>query len=80
MQRALSATPAVIDKCFAQLTDVFTRQGLVGESYSEVARRMWNCDETGLCTSVVSKKVICRKGDRVVTKSGVDLKEIMSLF
>ena len=48
MQRALSAAPAVIDKFFAQLTDVLTREGLVGKSYSEMARRMWNCDETGL--------------------------------
>ena len=30
MQRALSATPAVIDKFFAQLTDILTREGLVG--------------------------------------------------
>ena len=31
---------------------------------------MWNCDETGFCTSVTSKRIICRRGVRVVSEIG----------
>lgn len=39
-------------------------------SYSERGRRLWNCDETGVCTAVASKKILARRGDKNVHETG----------
>ena len=37
---------------------VLRDEGLLELKYSDLTARLWNCDETGLCTSVTSTKVI----------------------
>ena len=37
---------------------------------SERGRRIWNCDETGICTAVASRKIITRRGDKDVHETG----------
>lgn len=39
-------------------------------SLSERGRRIWNCDETGVCTSVASRKILARRGDKDVHETG----------
>ena len=49
-----------------------SEEGVLDQSCNERGRRMWNCDETGLCTctSVSSNRVICQRGVRVVSEIG----------
>ena len=37
---------------------------------SERGRRLWNCNETGVCTAVASRRVLARKGEKVVHETG----------
>ena len=39
-------------------------------SYSERGRRLWNCDETGTCTAVASRKTLTRRGEKNVHETG----------
>ena len=39
-------------------------------SYSERGRRLWNCDETGICTAVASRKILARRGEKNVHETG----------
>ena len=39
-------------------------------SYSERGRRIWNCDETGICTAVASRKILTRRGEKNVHETG----------
>ena len=44
---------------------MLTKAGLDPEDLI-IATRLWNCDETAFCTSVSSKKLIARRGMKVV--------------
>ena len=45
-------------------------EGLLDLKYSDLAARLWNCDETDLSTSVTSTKVIVRRGGKHVVEVG----------
>ena len=70
IQRARCCTPDVIEGYFKKLQEVLADEGLMLLPYGELAGRLWNCDETGLCTSVTSPKVIVRGGVRGVVEVG----------
>lgn len=52
------------------MQDTFQKNRLNELSYSELGRRVWNCDETGVCTAVASRKVLARRGDKNVHETG----------
>ena len=56
IQRAKAGSTEVVDKLFSNLEKILQEKGLLTLPYSELGRSLWNCDETGLCTSVTSKK------------------------
>ena len=39
-------------------------------SYSDLGQWLWNCDKTGICISVSTKKVLIRRGTRAVAEVG----------
>lgn len=39
-------------------------------SPSERGRRIWNCDEMGICTAVASGKVLAQRGEKNVHETG----------
>lgn len=39
-------------------------------SYSELGRRIWNCDETGVCTVVASMKILAKRGEKNIHETG----------
>ena len=45
-------------------------KGLLESNFADLGQRLWNCDETGICTSVVARKVIVKKSTRVVSEVG----------
>lgn len=45
---------------------MFLEAGLSKLSPEELKHRVWNCDETGFCTSVASKKILAKRGDKDV--------------
>ena len=49
---------------------IFEKYKLTELSYSELARRLWNCDETGVCTAIASKKVLAKRGEKNVHETG----------
>lgn len=38
--------------------------------YAKLGQRLWNCDETRICTSVATRKVLIKRGTRVVSEVG----------
>ena len=56
-QRAQCAMQEVVDAFFKRLKDLFEKTGLIGAP--DLANRIWNCDETGFCTAVASRAVLC---------------------
>lgn len=43
---------------------------LIDMSWSELGRRLGNCDETGICTAVASRKLLARRGEKDVHEVG----------
>ena len=64
--RAASATPEVFDAWFKRVEDVLLKAGLSELFIDELKHRIWNCDETGFCTSVAAMKVLAKRGDKDV--------------
>ena len=50
--------------------DFFAKNKHSGLSYSELRRRVWNADETGVCTMVSSRKILAKRGQRDVHETG----------
>lgn len=63
-QRAQCATEEVVSSFFTRVKNLFEKTGL--SSAPDLANRIWNCDETGFCTAVASKSVLCRRGAKQV--------------
>ena len=63
-QRAQCASTAVVDAFFGKLENLYQHTGLA--DVEDLANRVWNCDETGFCTAVASKAVLCRRGAKTV--------------
>ena len=54
----------VVDVLIYQLKNLLEKTGLA--QATDLANRMWNCDETGFCTAVSSKSVLTRRGAKEV--------------
>ena len=60
------AVSAWISKMSAKVTDA-----VLGElAPEELAKRMWNCDETAFATDAASKKILARRGAKQVHEVG----------
>ena len=58
--RAKAADPRVLDEWFAKVKLLFHSTALQDLNETEIAKRLWNCDETGFCTAVASQKVLAK--------------------
>ena len=48
---------------------------------TEIAKRLWNCDETGFCIAVASKTVFAKRGEKAVHEvSGGSGKEYITVL
>ena len=81
VQRAIAATAENISQFFDKLTH-FKTIGLLDLSYADLGQRLWNCDETGICTSVSARRVLVKRGTRVVSEvvCGSGREHITTLF
>ena len=72
VKRARGVTPAIVDAWIADVTRLLEEMGLMrrGRPCMDYSSRLWNCDETGFCTSFTSKKVIAQRGCREVHETG----------
>ena len=50
--------------------ELFEKHKLDKMSHSERGRRLWNCDETGICTAVASRKILTKRGAKNVHETG----------
>lgn len=68
--RAEANDPKVLDEWFAKVKSLFHSTKLEDFDEAKIAQRLWNCDETGFCTAVVSNKVLARWGAKIVHEVG----------
>ena len=64
--RALSATPEVMDAWFERVKQLFLKTGVSALSTEKLQYHIWNCDETGFCTTAACKKILAKRGERDV--------------
>ena len=64
--RATSATPEVFDEWFKRVSKLFCDIGFSDMDEDELQHRLWNCDESGFCTAVSSKKILAKRGEKEV--------------
>ena len=64
--RAVSASPEVLDSLFSRVKDVFSATGLDSLPTEELHQYLWNCDETGFCTSAAARKILAKREDKDV--------------
>ena len=69
LKRAEAGDRKIISAWFDQVNEVITKAKLNPKDPA-IATRLWNCDETAFCTSVSSKKLIARRGMKVVHEIG----------
>ena len=62
--RAIAGNQATIQGFFAKVKDLLRSQKLLDAE--DLADRLWNCDESGICTSTVSSTVLARRGSKWV--------------
>ena len=58
--RAEAANPEVLDEWFLKVQSLFSFTKLQDFDETEIAKRLWNCDETGFCTAVAYKTVLAK--------------------
>ncbi len=66
--RAEASNPVVIKAWLEKVRSFLTDHEMI--DMPDLENRMWNCDETGFCTSMSSKSVLARKGSRNVYECG----------
>ena len=64
--RAASANPEVFDKWFKRVGDLFCDIGFSELDADDIQHRVWNCDESGFCTAVASKKILAKRGEKAI--------------
>ena len=76
-KRHLAAYPDIVNDWFDTLEELMHNLRLDPHS-PETAQRLWNCDETGLCTAVSAKSLLVRRGTKQVNavSSGSDYEYI----
>ena len=67
-QRALAGNPVAVREYFEKVERLLQEQGI--EDAHDLDQRMWNCDETGMCTATASSAVLARKGSKWVHEVG----------
>ena len=67
--RVVSATVAVLDSWFLHVRAVLEKAGLDTLPLDELQKYLWNCDETGFSTSVASKKILAKRGEKDVQET-----------
>lgn len=65
-KRAERVTQKVVDDWIDLVQKVLKVNGLVELTEDEVASRLWNADETGLCLDTASTRILARRGDKSV--------------
>ena len=70
--RAACANPDTISSWFSRVEEFFKVVGLIKSCkvVDDFAYRLWNCDESGFCLGLTSKKILARKGSRAVHEVG----------
>ena len=70
--RAACANPDTISSWFSRVEEFFKVVGFIksGKVVDDFAYRLWNCDESGFCLGLTSKKILARKGSRAVHEVG----------
>ena len=69
-KRAEGVTRPVVDAWINTVGKAFEKYGLNEYCGDELAKRLWNADETGLCLDATSKKVLARRGVKAVYEVG----------
>ena len=69
-KRAEGVTQKVVDHWIDLVQRVLKENGLEELSEDEVASRLWNADETGLCLDATSTRVLARRGAKSVYEIG----------
>ena len=64
--RAASANEEVLGSWFKRVLDVFKKSGLDVLPEGDLQKYLWNCDETGFCTSMAMKKILAKLGEKDV--------------
>ena len=64
--RASCSTSQVFDEWFKKVEKLLEVPGLKDLSADDLKHQMWNCDESGFCTSTASRKILAKRGDRCV--------------
>ena len=67
--RSRAGCKEVIDAWFDRVKEVLTTAGL-DPTDPKIAVRLWNCDETGFCTSSSATKLIVKRGAKQVHEVG----------
>ena len=70
--RAACANPDTIHSWFSRVEEFFKVVGLIkrGKVVDDIAYCLSNCDESGFCLGLTSKKILARKGSRAVYEVG----------
>ena len=68
--RAMSLTEVAINAWILKVKLVVEGAGLGDLTTEELAKRMWNCDETAFATDVASKRILARRGEKNVHETG----------
>ena len=63
---ASCSTPQVFDEWFKKVEKLLEVPGLKDLSADDLKHQIWNCDESGFCTSTASRKILAKRGDRCV--------------
>ena len=63
--RAAYATPEMFDEWFRKTNKLFDDM-----DEDDFQHRLWNCDESGFCTAVASKKILAKRGEKKVHEKG----------
>ena len=69
-KRAEGVTRAVVDEWIDTVEKAFMKHNLFQYGSDELAKRLWNADETGLCLDATSKTVLARRGTKSVYEVG----------
>ena len=72
---AKSLTEVAINTWISKVKSVVEGAGLGDLITEELAKRMWNRDETTFATDVASKRILARRGEKNVLRQVVGLAE-----
>ena len=67
---AMALTEVAINAWISKVKSVIEEAGLKDLTTEELAKRMWNCDETAFATDVASKKILAKRGEKNVHETG----------